>query len=469
MLGTSAIALTALKRAMDTSKGLINIPVILLTSFLKGISKAVSDKEALDGNILAITEEVIAQNTTIMGQIKKDFNDAYKIQEEKFIENLERFKNSSDRAQDFLFLPKKANLALDRSARALFWREFKDSKINKLLNHIDILGHSYSAATSVLLANIYRVGEFCGQFAGEYSKSLGNMVTDPINLYFFACFLSVDILSSPLGKTLGFDKIAKLLLPILNYLPEKLASLTPKTPKISKTVNGWLWNIPKKVLKAHEWIVGPLDKGSIPFNLTGIRQHINPKALFLVSSAIQTVLAAKTYVLAPMLAGICDGLTTEPTLEEFIQTSEKIAPEIPLKDQKNFLARTWEEFKIAQKKALNSFAKYDKYFEKAEDKSKKYSPEVEMLKKKPFLVINLKIGRAQVLSLHKEKNILKYTPTVLNWFDQIKAGIQATASLTAVTSYRAGKYIVNILPIKKQSHVDKLRKSRYNNKSNRIL
>ena len=213
-LGMLAVSLSVIGRLslVDQSRG--NIPNLFFTSFLRGMSKATSDGDVLDPHTLdphtmSVAENVAASDRFSIKQMKKDFEDAYKLQEDKFAKGKAALKETTDRAKDFLYLPKKEMLALDRSARAFLLREFEDLKAEEILQTIDTLGHYYSASVSVLLANMYRVGEVCGYFVGKSLKSLHTEVSNSIKLYFVSYVIGAEILSSPLGKTLGFDKIAK--------------------------------------------------------------------------------------------------------------------------------------------------------------------------------------------------------------------------------------------------------------------
>ena len=559
LLGISAVLLATVGRYAQATSGVTNIPILFFTSFLRGLSKSSPNNTTLDPNVLNKVEtrfaKIYPKNTfatlldiqegSIQKQIKKDFNDAYKIQEDKFKKGLDAFKEAPyDRAQDFLVLPKKEMLAFDRSARALFFREF-----GLTLESFDKLGHAYSASISVILVNIYKLGEFCGQSirAGlehtqkdlskayqlgpaavvqAYQLGLGGVC----QLYFASCLLNTKVLNSTLGKTLGLTDIAKTIRPALESIPTQITqSLKPKAKGVVltvskclgitwafsslthekstlfyvyKTANGYI----SPLYEDAKWVFSPL-KNKIGLekylpSLMSTLKHSNKKTLhnktrwitgyafdyfdkndycyienplpktFNLLLPIKFILTTKTYILAPMLAGLFDGLM-QPISKDAIENVGNAAQSVARKDQKSLLTIIHEDFNVAYKAAFKKFTKYDKFFTEEIKAAKntlqqnrteeQESPGVRILKKKPSKAVNVLSGRAEMK---------KYwlTEKALNYWDIFTAGTQAGASMTAKysykMSYKMGKCTTKYTYIG-LSHVKRIMSSQNKNQSHR--
>ena len=447
LLGTFAVALAVMERTSTTTSEIKNAPGIFFASFLRGLSETADDETSLDPDSVAIAESISTQHSPILDQIKKEFDELYNTQKEFFETTAKNLQESPDREKDFLTLPKQESLALDRSCRSFLLREHPSSK--KSLAFFDDFGHNYSAATNVALLNLSKLGERLGNLTGAQLTLISNL-KPVLQLYFLANLVNKEVLESPIGKALGLEKLfnAKVKKSIAAPFEKAIQPtkwIADPFEKVKK-VTRWITIPFEKATQATKWITSPLrEDGATSSVGAALGAIIGGSATggslsgtfiggVIGKFATESILSAKTYIVAPALAGLFDGLT-EPISQDAFQRVKKATAKVTEEDEKTFFASIYEDFNIAYNSALERFQKYDKLFEQEIIQKKEVPIEKSSLKKNLYKAKDHKAASGREILLTGEKKEKK----ALEISDKLRATAQAGASVVAARSYRAGK------------------------------
>jgi len=462
-IGVFLVAERAWNRAEQiTTKGTPYLHTLFISSFLRGISNAGSDTNVLDHATTTNAERATAQNSSVLEQIRKDFNEAYSIQEAKFEKGAKSLGEKSDRAKDFLFLPKKEMLALDRSARSFLLREFG---AKKGLSQLDSLGHAYSAGTSVILMNTCRLGGLLGGLVGKRLSIMSDPASIVVKLMFLSHFLNKNVTQSNLGSMLGFGKFGLLLSslekltnierelerPIEKAESEAVKKILDSTgiENITAQISAVLEGAVEKILNSTgiESIAAQIKSASKKvthemLSATGAGAAIGGITSGPIGAAVgaiiaklskEAILASKTCVMVPAAAGLFDGLL-EPVKKSVVQRVEEVATEITEEDQRYFISSIWEDYWTAYDASLKKFQKYDQFLARELETTQDPPPMVDILKK------NSTKGKKSH-ELAGRELLLSGDPVVVELIDMIQAATQTGKSVTAATSYRLSKKV----------------------------
>jgi hypothetical protein len=463
LLGTFIVAMATLDRLSTLTSSLSTVPLIFFSSFLKGLSQTAEPTAVLDPSTLEKAETKAAKSSVVLEQMQKDFDKARESHTELLKKDLAQLDTGKiDQYEAFLELPGKETMALNRSARALL-----ANRSNKSVKALDELWINSSAATTVVLVSSCRLGENLGKLVGSKLKFLKKSLAVPIQLYFVAHFLNEHVINSPAGKLLRLPELTKAAQKLLKLVKDKLILKGGVLDKIKEVLD--------KTTSAFKFLNNPVTKELIG-KTTGVLKKLGLRGAglavggFVGSAVISVLLATKTYVLAPLLAGVLDGLIepdpSQNTLKELAEARSQVS-EADTNYFVSLFTSMRDDLSIAYKAALKKYACYDEYLDqtpKQEKATEVASPEgVEAPKKDSPLVSvllkgNLAGGKIDEL-LGRSVALTKGSKRVVHTTDKARAAMDAASSYVAAKSYQVGRGLIRA-PRKVVAKVKQLKNGR---------